>query len=73
MAETVKKRTTRKRTTKKKEEQPTVEPRFSKERLIRSDRYAKVRDLIEVLLDDEKTYTFKEVNNLIDRFLKGVV
>ncbi len=47
--------------------------RFSKEQLLRSQRYAKRRDLLGALLDDGKRYTLKEVDAAIDNFMKGKV
>lgn len=46
---------------------------YSKEQLIRSQRYAKHRDLIGAILEDDRQYTIKEVDTAIDKFMKGKV
>lgn len=59
-------------TTKKKS--PTVSANpvvFAKRRILKMKRYAKRRDLLSVLLDDEKMYTLDQVDGLIDDFMKG--
>lgn len=45
----------------------------TKEQLLRSERYAKRRDLLTALLEDDKQYTLKEVDTAIEKFLKGKV
>ncbi len=49
------------------------EKTFTKQALLKSIRYRHKTDLIKALLDDGKTYTLKEVDNLIKKFLKGKV
>ena len=44
---------------------------FSKEQILKSNKYNKRRDLLSVLLDDNKTYTISEVDNLIEKYMKG--
>lgn len=46
---------------------------FSKEQILASDRYANRRDLVDALLDTDKSYTLKTVDNLIDKYMKGQV
>lgn len=46
---------------------------FNKEQIIRSDRYILNRDLLNVLLEDNKQYSIKEVDDLISKFMKGKV
>ncbi len=46
---------------------------YSKEALLKSAKYAKRRDLLSVLLEDGKSYTFESVENKIDKFMKGQV
>lgn len=48
-------------------------PKHSKEQLLRSNRYARRRDLIGALLEDDKQYTLAEVDTAIDNFMKGKV
>lgn len=46
---------------------------YTKEQLMASNRYANRRDLISALLEDGKTYTLKEVDALMEKFMKGKV
>lgn len=48
-------------------------PTFTKEQLVASKRYATRRDLVSVLLEDGKQYTFDEVDKKIEDFKKGKV
>lgn len=48
-------------------------PRFTKDQLLDSKRYADRRDALSVLLEDEKTYTQAEADTLLDGFMKGKV
>ena len=50
-----------------------TEPVFSKEQILASDRYANRRDLVDALLDTDKSYTLKTVDNLIDKYMNGQV
>ena len=50
-----------------------TEPVFSKEQILASDRYENRRDLVDALLDTDKSYTLKTVDNLIDKYMKGQV
>ena len=51
----------------------TVEPKaattFTKDRLVASEKYARYRDLLNVLLEDGKEYTDSEVQTALDGFL----
>lgn len=58
---------------KKLKEATTAAPRFTKVQLMTSDKYANRKDLIGALLDDNKEYTTEQVDELIDKFLKGKV
>lgn len=62
-------------TTKKtKKATPAVEkPTFSKRAFLKSEFYRGKEDLINTLLADDKFYTTDEVDDLIDKFLKGKV
>lgn len=53
----------------------TIEPKavFSKERILGSKKYEYRRDVLGVLLDDDKEYTFDEVDSLLKKFMKGKV
>lgn len=48
-------------------------PTFTKEQLAASTRYASMRDLVSVLLEDDKQYTLAEVDEKIEKFKKGTV
>jgi hypothetical protein len=47
------------------------EPKFTKEQIIRSSRFANRRDAVSACLDDDKQYTMKEVDEIINEFMKG--
>jgi hypothetical protein len=53
------------------EESPSS--RFSKERLLKSARYSGKRDLLAALLEDGKEYSHDEVEQIVDKFMKGKV
>ena len=53
-------------------EEKTV-AKFSKTRILTSDTYKKHRDLLEVLLEEGKSYTKEEVAEKLDKYLKGKV
>lgn len=46
---------------------------FSKAQILQAKRYAKRRDLLYVLLEDDKTFTFEDVDSRINKFMKGKV
>ena len=47
-----------------------TETKYSKSRLMASNAYKKHKDLLSVLLEDNKSYTREDVNTLIDGYLK---
>lgn len=47
--------------------------KFSKKQLISSRKYKKDIDIILAILDDSKKYSFDEVDEKIDNFMKGEV
>lgn len=49
------------------------QPAFTKKQLLASSRYKGKGDLLEALLEDEKTYTFQETDETIDFYMKGEV
>lgn len=53
-------------------EKPAV-TKYTKEQLIRSDHFAKRRDLLGALLDDDKRYSIQEAEAAIDHYMKGKV
>lgn len=50
-----------------------TEPMFSKEQILASARFANRRDLVDALLDKDKSYTFETVDNMIEKYKKGQV
>lgn len=54
-------------------EKKTAEPVFFKRDLVKSKRYFGKRDILNALLEDEKQYTIKEVDSIINTFLKKEV
>lgn len=53
-----------------KSKQETV---FTKEQILASKKYANRRDAIGVILADGKKYTLKQVDTLLEKFMKGKV
>ncbi len=51
----------------------TTEALHTKEQLLSSKKYYNRVDLLNVLLKDNVKYTHKEVEQLIDKFMKGKV
>lgn len=49
------------------------EHRFTKEQLLNSVRYSGRKDALSVLLEEKKTYTHKEVELVLNKFLKKKV
>lgn len=49
------------------------EAMFSKEQILASARFANRRDLVDALLDEDKSYTMKTVDNLVEKYMKGQV
>lgn len=47
--------------------------RFSKEQILASGKYVNRRDLVDALLDEEKSYTFETVDGMIEKYKKGRV
>lgn len=47
--------------------------KFPKSKLVGSKKFVKHRDLINVLLDEKKTYSIVEVEGLIKDFLNGKI
>lgn len=48
-----------------------VAVKYTKQQLLRSEKYRYRRDAIEALLKDDEKYTHAQVNNLLDQFYKG--
>lgn len=50
-----------------------TETTYSKTQLVQSQKYKNKRDILNFILDDNKRYTFKEVDALVDNFLRKKV
>ncbi len=50
-----------------------AEQKFSKKQILESARYVDRRDLVDALLDKDKSYTFETVDNMIEKYKKGQV
>jgi len=57
----------------KAEKKEVKENKFSKEQLLKSQKYKDERDLINALLKEDKKYSLSDVDKLIDEFMKGKV
>lgn len=55
-----------KNTTEKAAEMPV----FTKEQLVKAERWFNRRDLLNALLEDDKTYTVEQVDDLIKEYYK---
>lgn len=51
----------------------TKEKSYTKRQLAEAKRYAQYRDVVTALLDEEKMYTFAEVDKEIETYRKGRV
>lgn len=47
-----------------------VENKFSKEQLIGAKKYIESVDVLNVVLEDDKLYSFSDVDRLVSNFLK---
>ena len=50
-----------------------VEETYTKQAILNSERYSTKKDLVNALLDNDKKYTLKETDNIIKKYLKGVI
>ncbi|MGG5437598.1 hypothetical protein [Clostridioides difficile] len=46
--------------------------KFTKEQIVNSKRYVNRKDLLNAILKEDKLYSFSEVENMINNFMKGV-
>lgn len=60
-------------TRKKTEPKTPAAPAFTKEQMLAFSKYCGRRDLLGVLLQDGRRYTYAEVDALVDNFMKGKV
>ncbi|PAE20503.1 hypothetical protein CHH80_10850 [Bacillus sp. 7504-2] len=54
-------------------EQTVTRAKFSKKQILSSANFKERRDLLTVLLNDDKKYSIKEVEQEIDKFMKKKV
>ncbi|WP_211344141.1 hypothetical protein [Robertmurraya siralis] len=54
-------------------EQTNTRAKFSKKQILSSANFKERRDLLTVLLNDDKKYSIKEVEQEIDKFMKKKV
>ncbi len=47
--------------------------KYTKESIIKSEKYKNRADILSVLLDDEKSYDLETVDKTIEKFMKGKV
>lgn len=57
----------------KKEEKVIIENKFTKEQLISSKLFRNDKDILSATLEDDKNYTKKEAQEIIEKFKKGKV
>lgn len=58
--------------TKKAENSQTVQKlKFTKQQLLKSQKFANRRDALQALLKDDETYTDEQVKQILDKFYKG--
>ncbi|HBF0844953.1 TPA: hypothetical protein KNP24_003768 [Clostridioides difficile] len=46
--------------------------KFTKEQIVNSKKYVNRKDLLNAILKEDKLYSFSEVENMINNFMKGV-
>lgn len=56
-----------------KEKKETSVSKFSKEQIIQSKKFRNRVDILNVILDNNKTYSLEEVEKEINKFMKGKV
>lgn len=57
--------------TENKNVQQATEPTFSKRQIMNSQKYVNCRDALAALLDEDKTYSHKQVVKILETFYKG--
>lgn len=50
-----------------------IPKKYTKAQILASERYANRRDILAVILKDDKEYSFDEITALLDKFMKGKV
>lgn len=54
-------------------ERPRREPRFSKGQLLKAERFRDRQDALNALLDDDKAYTVRAAEEIIEDFMRKEV
>lgn len=58
---------------KKKEDTQKLEAVYTRQQLLQAKRYADRLDLINTLLKDGKSYSIQQVDEMIEKYMKGKV
>lgn len=58
---------------KENESNSVLEMAFTKEQLLSSERFRGKRDLLNALLEEDKTYTASQAEEMIEKYMKGKV
>lgn len=61
------------KTTKKEIKSNLVENKYTKNQIVSSKTFANNRDLLKVILKEDKSYNKKEINEIIENYKKGKV
>lgn len=54
-------------------EKKKVELTFTKQQILSAKKYRHRQDILNVLLKDDKEYSLEQVDELLDKFMKGKV
>ena len=57
----------------KKRPKPLRKQNLQKEQILKCARYSGKRDILSVILNDGESYGHKEIQNAVEKFLKGKV
>jgi len=57
----------------KKDKEKVIEGTFTKEDFLKSKKYCNRKDIVNALLKNEQSYSFEEVDDLIEKYMKGKV
>jgi len=58
---------------KERKEADTQESVFSKEQILQASRFSEHVDIIDALLENDRQYTIRQVEDIVGKFLKGKV
>lgn len=57
----------------KEKKEEIIETKYSKEQILKSKRYAHRKDLLNISLEEDKEYSFKEIDKIIEDFMNKEV